>query len=88
MKKKDELVLYQELERCMQKLEDIYKLSNLIKKFCDLNKDSDDLYEVSSVIDITVDMINDVSRDLYHSIHKHDITPILQNFGPRISRAL
>jgi len=86
MKKKDELELYQELERSIQKLEEIYKLSNLIKKFCDLNKDSDDLFEVSGVIDITVEKINEVSRDLYHSIHKHDIPPILRNLSPRISK--
>ena len=84
MKKKEEQELYKELERIFNCSENVYKLSNLIKKYCDSKPDSDDLYEVSSLVEIINNNLTNMSFDLYRLIHKKDELLLIRNEESKI----
>lgn len=84
MKKKDELELYEDLELIFKKSENIYKLVNIIKKYCDSKPDSDDLYEVSYIIENILEKQTQISLDLYRVIHKNDEPLLIKNANSKI----
>ena len=84
MNKKEEKELYKELEVVFKKSEDVYKLSNLVKKYCDTKSDSDELYEVSSIIEIINENLTSLSLDLYRIIHRNDDFVLVRNSDSKI----
>ena len=77
MKKQDEIRLFDDIEACFRDTEEIYKLSSFISKYCELNKDSEDLYEVSSVSSILTEKVNELSLNLYRIMQNNDKTETL-----------
>ena len=71
MNKKEEKELKNDLNKLSETIEEIYQLSSLLNKFCDANKDSDDLYEISLITKIMQEKANNLAFDIYNITHKN-----------------
>ena len=70
------------LTEYLENVEDIHKLVSLLKKYCDSNKNSDDLYEVSEVINIVEEKLNTLAyiifADKYNNEEQETIKSVLR----------
>lgn len=69
MNKKEEKELKINLEQLSSGIEEVYQLASLLTKFCEANKDSDDLYEVSLVTKIMQEKANKICFKIYNMTH-------------------
>ncbi len=88
MNKKQEEKFIEKLEILLDNIEEIYKLSALTVKFCEQNKDSDDLYEISSVAKIIEKQLDTYARQLYSVIHMYDKPFMYREMGERMKELL
>ena len=53
-------------------VENIHKLVSMLKQFCEANNDTDNLYEVSEVINVVEDRLNKLGYEIFCDIHRKD----------------
>lgn len=88
LRKKEEKELKDNLNELLEYAEEIYKLSYVAEKFCEHNKESDDLYEISAIVKLIKEKLDIFARDLYDTIHMHDKPYTYEQLGERIKKML
>ena len=71
----------------LENVEDIHKLVSLLKKHCDSNKDSDDLYEVSEVINIVEEKLNILAYNIFADKYNNEEQETIKSVLRKIKRA-
>ena len=71
----------------LENVEDIHKLVSIIKRFCDSNKDSDDLYEVSGVINVVEEMLNTLAYKILTDKYNNEEPQTMKSVLRKIKRA-
>ena len=70
----------------LENVENIHKLVSLLKKHCDSNKDLDDLYKVSEVINVVEEKLNTLAYDIYTLLHRNDEPVTLKSVLKKIKQ--
>lgn len=70
------------LETISKKLSNIHKLISILNKYCKANKENDNLYEISYIVELLENKISELGYDLYITTHNDSpkiLEEILQN---------
>ena len=71
----------------LESVKDIHKLVSILKNFCDSNKDSDDLYEVSGVINVVEEKLNALAYNIFIDKHNNEEPQTMKSVISKIKRA-